>query len=91
MPCVKLPEFPPLPDISPFSIDLQITLPPVDLSVDFCCRLNLLQLPPLPLGLLAPLILSAPESVTAILTGINAALKLVDTLIDALPLDCPFD
>lgn len=87
MACVTLPPFPPLPSLGPFSLTPP-ALPPVNLSINFCCQLSLVSFTPvIPLG---PLVLAVPGASVVIL-GINTALAVIQAYIDAIPLDCPLD
>ncbi len=87
MACVELPDFPALPSLGPFSLTPP-ALPALDLSIDFCCRIDLISFTPtIPLG---PLVIAVP-GFSAIMLTVNAALAVIDLYIDALPLDCPLD
>jgi hypothetical protein len=87
MSCVPIPAFPPLPDIFPLVLTPP-TLPPIDLSIDLCCRFDLsIPLPIIPLG---PLVLAVP-GYPAIMLALNAVLDEVTSVIAALPLSCPFE
>lgn len=85
MSCVSLPTvaLPTLP--SPFTISPP-ALPAVDLSIDFCCKVQLISYTPfIPLG---AVVLAVPGA-AAIVATINESLAVIDAYIDALPLSCP--
>lgn len=87
MSCVSLPEveLPELP--SPFTI-APPDLDPIDLSVDFCCKVQLISYAPfIPLG---AVVLAVPGA-AAIVATINESLAVIDAYIDAIPLSCPKD
>ena len=95
MACIEVPEFPPLPDIFPLTLEPP-PLPVLDLSVDFCCRFQLI-VDPMDLlallGLAAPikaLLIASPE-VSATIALINQNIAILNTYLDALPLDCPLE
>lgn len=85
MACLELPEFPALPDISPFSLTAP-TLQLPSLSVEFCCRLDLI--PPTPPLVLGAVVLAIPGA-SAVILGINQMTTLVNAYLKAIPLDCP--
>jgi hypothetical protein len=85
MACIDILDFPALPPISPFTI-APPSLPAVDLTIDFCCRLNLFTFTPaLPLGVL---IVAIPGA-SAVILAINASLEVIDEYLDAIPPVCP--
>lgn len=82
IPTIALPELPFPLTISPPA------LPSVDLSIDFCCKLQLISFAPyIPLG---AVVLAIPGA-AAFVASINVYLAAIDTYIDALPLSCPKD
>lgn len=87
MGCVELPLPPPLPSLGAFTIEPP-ALPAVDLSIDYCCKVQLISFTPqIPLG---PAVVAVPGA-AAIIAGINSALAVIQAYLDALPLDCPLD
>lgn len=85
MPCINIPDFPSLPDITPISLTPP-ALPPLDLSINYCCRLNLLDFAgyvPIP-----PVTIFSPTA-TAIIIAINQVIDQVNNLKRRIPLDCP--
>jgi hypothetical protein len=85
--CIAIPAFPPLPPILPLTITPP-ALPPLDLTINYCCRLNLflfVPIPPLP-----TLVITSP-TVVAILAALTVAMDTISAYLDALPLSCPFD
>lgn len=84
MGCVEV-TFPALPSLGPLSLTPP-ALPPVDVSVDFCCKIQLISFAGYaPLG---PAVLAIPGA-SAVVLFINQQLALVDKYIDAIPLKCP--
>lgn len=90
MGCVAVPNVAPPTLPSPFSLEPP-ALPPVDLSVNFCCRFELhITPPPLPIP---PITLLIPGG-AAILVAMNEAFDVIDEYIDevnALVPPCPFN
>lgn len=85
MACVLLPPFPAPPSISPFTI-APPALPPIDLSIDFCCKVNLISYTPaIPLG---AAVLAIPGA-AAVVAGIQSAITVINAYIDATALKCP--
>lgn len=85
MACIPIPEFPALPDISPFSLTPP-PLPSLDLDAELCCKLLLITwTPTIPLGAIT---LAVPGA-TTIVAGANAALTAINAYLDSLPLSCP--
>jgi hypothetical protein len=88
VPCVELPPFPALPDILPLTLTPP-PLPTLDLSVDYCCRLQLdiSVADYIPLGTVT---LAIPGA-DLVFAAVGEALAQIQTYIDAIPLDCPLD
>lgn len=83
--CIPIPPFPTPPSISPLTIGPP-ALPPVDISVDLCCRVNLISYTPIiPLG---PAILAIPGA-SAVVAAIQVATATIKAYLAALPLKCP--
>jgi hypothetical protein len=86
MGCVKLPAPSPLPSLGLLSLEPP-PLPAVDVSVNFCCKVQLISFKPtIPLGA----VLALPGAST-IIAGINKAMTVAEAYIDAIPLSCPKD
>lgn len=91
-PCIKLPDFPTLPDITPLTFELP-PLPSIDLSVDFCCKLALSIHPEIPQEVIdaIKLVLLEVPDVSPTIALINQQILKLNSLIDALPLSCPLE
>jgi hypothetical protein len=84
MSCVPTLEFPPIPDISP--ITLTPPLFALDLSVNFCCQIQIVgAVSFVPLG---AAVLAIPGA-SAVILALQTALDAVETVINALPPKCP--
>ncbi len=90
--CIKLPDFPALPDLG----GLSFPLPPgvgLDLSVDYCCKLALfasVTIPPEVKAAIKTALMALPDVSPTILL-INQQIALLNAYKNALPLRCPFD
>jgi len=85
MGCKPTLPFPPIPDISPITL-APPALPALDIDAEFCCKLLLISITPnIPLG---PAILAIPGA-AAVVAGLTAIKVAVQSVLDALPLECP--
>lgn len=86
MGCISPPALPAPPALpSPLSLSPP-ALPPLDLSIDFCCRYDLISWhPTIPLG---PAVLAIPGA-SAVVILVNQAMDAIKPYLDAIALDCP--
>lgn len=80
--CVKIPTPAPMPDISPLTLGIGASTPPVGLNPALCCKFSLLNAPSIPIGL--PVAAPIANVLTGLISTVLAA-------IDSIGVPCPLE